>query len=169
MIPKPAGADIDLESGTGAMEADATAGGVMGIRDGLSSWNPRRGFEQKGRRASSPSAPSMQCIVATARARVRAASGRAGLGFRIVSEGPEEAVDATESGDPRSGVCMGDVAGEMGAKACRTRRVLSDGSEAECERDEARVLAPLSAPPPMEPLLLAADAQRRLLQRWPEW
>lgn len=112
----------------------------------------------------------MECLVATARARVRAASGRAGLGFRIVSEGPEEAVDATESGDPRSGVCMGDVAGEMGAKACRTRRVLSDGSEDECERDAGRVLAPLSAPPPpVEPLLLAADAQRRLLQRWPEW
>ena len=61
----------------------------------------------------------MQCLVATARARVRAASGRAGLGFRIVIKGPEEAVDATESGDPRSDVCMGDVAGEMGAKACR--------------------------------------------------
>ncbi len=77
-------------------------------------------------------------------------------------------MDAIESGDPRSGVCMGDVAGEMGAKACRTRRVLSDGSEDECERDEGRVLAPLSAPL-VEPLLLAADAQRRLLQRWPEW
>ena len=99
---------------------------------------------------------------------MRAASGRAGLGFRIVIKGPEEAVDATESGDPRSDVCMGDVAGEMGAKACRTRSVLSDGSEDECERDGGRVLAPLSAPP-VEPLLLAADAQRRLLQRWPEW
>ena len=151
------------------MEADAVAGGVMGIRDGLSSRNPRRGFEQKGRRASSPPAPSMQCLVATARARVRAAaaSGRAGLGFRIVSEGPEEAADATESGDPRIGVCMGDVAGEMGAKACRTRSVLSDGSEDECERDAGRVMARLSEA--LEPLLLAADAQRRLLQRWPEW
>lgn len=148
------------------METDATAGGV--IRDGLSSWNPRRAFEQKGRRASSPPAPSMLYLVATARARVRAASGRAGLGFRIVSEGPEEPVDATESGDPRWDESMGDVAGEMGKKACRTRSVLSDGIEDECERDAGRVLAPLSAPPPMEPLLLQADAQREL-QRWPEW
>ena len=97
------------------------------------------------------------------------ASGRAGLGFRIVGEGPEEVVDAIESGDPRCDESMGDVAGEMGTKACRTRSVLSDGIEDECEREAGRVLAPLSATlPPMEPLLLQADAQREL-QRWPEW
>ena len=64
---------------------------------------------------------------------------------------------------------MGDVAGEMGAKACRTRSVLSDGMEDECERDAGRVMARLSEA--LEALLLA-DVQRRSLlhQRWwPEW
>ena len=96
--------------------------------------------------------------MATERARARAsadgdhATACTPLGLRMLGEGPED--DATESGDPRYDVCMGDAApGEMGTNACLTRSVLSDGDE--CER--AR---PVEAS-------LQAEAQREL-QRLPE-
>ena len=153
--PKPAGADCDLVSGTGPMEADAVAGGVMGMaREGSSKPKPCSAFAQKGRRASSPAAPRAPgaAFVAIARTRARASATVTPLGLRMLGEGPAE--DPMERGDPRYDVCMGEAPGEMGTNECLTRSVVSDGDE--CER--AR---PVDA-------LLQAEAQREF-QRLPEW
>jgi len=144
------------------MEADATAGGVLGIgmaRDGASRAKPSSAFPQKGRRASSPAAPRAPgaALAAIARARARpsdAAGDRAAgapLGLRMPVEGPTD--DEIERGDPRRGVCMGDAEGEIGTNECLVRSEISDGDE--CERGM------------LDDALLQAEAQREF-QRLPE-